>query len=93
VQDWIVVRKAKSAGAITQTVIAALTREAVKAGISVEDAVRFCAEAGWQGFRADWYERRISTSAAGSAPGNKQQALENRNRATAESWLSKEKFI
>lgn len=55
VSEWKAVRKEKRAGPISQTVIDALYREAGKAGITPEDAVRHCVERGWQGFKADWY--------------------------------------
>lgn len=51
--DWLEVRKGKRAK-LTQTAIDALCREAAKAGISVAEAVRICAERGWQGFNASW---------------------------------------
>ena len=54
ISEWNAVRKAKRAGPISQTVIDALYREAGKAGITPEDAVRHCVERGWQGFQADW---------------------------------------
>lgn len=56
--DWLAVRKAKRAGPVTATVLAAMRREAARAGISTEAAVRTCAERGWQGFRADWMQQR-----------------------------------
>ena len=52
--DWLEVRKLKRA-ALTQTVINLLVNESAKAGISINDAVRVCAENSWQGFKADWY--------------------------------------
>lgn len=52
--DWLEVRRLKRA-ALTQTVINLLINESAKAGISVNDAVRICAENSWQGFKADWY--------------------------------------
>ena len=67
--EWKQVRKAKRAGPISQTVIDALHREAGKAGITVEQAVRCCVERGWQGFKADWY-----TNAAGHSAGQQQTA-------------------
>jgi hypothetical protein len=51
--DWLAVRKAKRA-ANTQTALDGLVREAGKAGISVDDAVRICGERGWQGFDSTW---------------------------------------
>ena len=53
-QDWLEVRKVKRA-ALTQTAINLLIKEALIAKISVNDAVRICAENSWQGFKAEWY--------------------------------------
>lgn len=53
-KDWMAVRKQKRAPAPTDTVIAAMQREARKANITVAAAVQICAERGWQGFKADW---------------------------------------
>lgn len=58
--DYLEVRKSKRAGKITPTVIAALEREAGRAGIEVADAVKACCEFGWQGFNAGWYAERVS---------------------------------
>ena len=51
--DWITLRKAKKA-AITETAIAGIQREAEKAGMSLEAALRTCCERGWSGFKAEW---------------------------------------
>jgi hypothetical protein len=67
VADWIAVRKAKRAGPLTETVITGLGREADKAGISVEQAVRHCCEAGWAGFKAEWFSARASQRRAAPA--------------------------
>lgn len=57
--DQIVVRdfkamRLKKRAAITQTAINGIRREAEKAGISLEDALRICCERDWRGFKADW---------------------------------------
>lgn len=68
VADWLVVRKAKRAGALTATAIEAVQREAAKAGITPHEAIRCCCEAAWITFRADWYAARTGGSRApGSA--------------------------
>ncbi len=64
--DWKAVRKDKRAGPITETVIEALEREAGKAGLTVADAVRYCCEAGWQGFNAGFHAKREGGSPASS---------------------------
>lgn len=60
IADWMPVRKAKRAGPITQTVIDILVREAEKAGLTTEEAVRYCCGAGWQNFNAGHYANRES---------------------------------
>lgn len=55
VTEWKGVRKARRAGPISQTVIDAIHREAGKAGITAEEAIRYSVERGWQGFKADWF--------------------------------------
>jgi hypothetical protein len=66
--DYLEVRKGKRAGKITPTVIAALEREAGKAGIDVADAVKACCEFGWQGFNAGWYAERVAKGGGGADP-------------------------
>lgn len=39
---------------ITDTVMAGIQREADKAGVTLEDALRTCCERGWRGFKAAW---------------------------------------
>ncbi len=52
-RDWLIVRKTKKAP-LTETAIDDLTREALKAGISVSDAVTICAQRNWQSFKSEW---------------------------------------
>lgn len=59
--DWLAVRKDKKAGTLTETAVRGLLREAAKAGITPEEAVRFCCEANWVGFNAGWYTDRVGT--------------------------------
>ncbi len=51
--DFLQIRKAKRSP-LTQTALDGLKREASKAGITLEDALRVCITRGWQGFNADW---------------------------------------
>ncbi len=67
--DWLQVRKDKRAGPLTATVIEGLTREAKKAGLTVESAVRYCCEAGWQGFNAGFHAKREGVTTPRSTPG------------------------
>lgn len=51
ISDWKISRgKAK----ITQTVVDGFKREAGKAGIDLDEAVRVSIERGWRGFKAEW---------------------------------------
>lgn len=58
--DWMVARKRIP---VTGSVIAALEREADKAGLTVAEAVIFCAESSWRGFNAGWYAERMKAPA------------------------------
>lgn len=51
--DWITLRKQKKA-AITETALAGIEREAEKAGMSLQDALKVCCERGWASFKAQW---------------------------------------
>lgn len=58
--DFLKLRKAKKAP-LTETAIDGIKREAAKARITLEDALRTCIERGWQGFNADWYANQPAT--------------------------------
>lgn len=51
--DFIAIRKAKNAP-LTQTALDGILREANKAGLTLENALRICIERNWQGFSASW---------------------------------------
>lgn len=53
IRDFKVLRKTKKA-AITPTAIRGIQREAAKANLSLEAAMRMCCERGWAGFKAEW---------------------------------------
>lgn len=53
VEDWVRVRRTKRAP-VTETAVNAIRREAEKAGLTIEQAIRMCVEKNWQSFRADW---------------------------------------
>jgi len=61
-QSFLIVRATKKA-AVTDLAILGLRREAVKAGISLEQAITVCCERGWAGFKAEWYVRDQSKPA------------------------------
>lgn len=52
-RDWITHRKAKRAPP-TQTAIDGINREAEKAGLSLQAALKISCQRGWQGFEAGW---------------------------------------
>ena len=54
--DFVTLRKSKKAP-ITSTVMAAIEREALLLGWSLERAVTVMIERNWQGFKADWVKR------------------------------------
>jgi len=56
--DFLILRKSKKAP-VTMTVLNSISREARIAGISLQEALQTCCEAGWQGFQAVWYENRV----------------------------------
>ena len=76
--DWLAVRKAKRAP-LTATALAGVQREAAKAGITLAEALRCCVEAGWQGFRAEWFAR-LNAPAAPPRPGHASPAESFRER-------------
>lgn len=78
-QDYMQVRKAKKAGELTKTAIAGLDREAVKAGLTREQAVRACAEFGWQGFNAGWYAQRMGQTTAKPPKESRHTGFDQRN--------------
>ena len=41
---------------ITATAMKGIQREADKAGLSLQDALRICCENSWRGFKAEWFE-------------------------------------
>ena len=52
-EDWQAFRKQRKAG-VTGTVIDGIRAEALKAGISLQDALAMCCQRGWTGFKAEW---------------------------------------
>lgn len=55
-EEYMQVRKVKRA-TNTLTAYRGLEREAKKAGICLNDAIRICVERSWQGFKAEWYKK------------------------------------
>jgi hypothetical protein len=88
--DYRAVRKAKKAGPITNTVIAGLRREAAKAGVTLAEAIATCCEAGWQGFRADWYANRMRQQSGGSSQNPRSGPLSDADREAANKIATEE---
>lgn len=51
--DWLALRKAKKA-AVTTTAVDGVRSEAIKAGLSLQEALETCCRQGWAGFKAAW---------------------------------------
>lgn len=82
--DWIKLRKSKRAE-VTATAIDGIVREAEKAGLSLDAALRECCSRGWAGFKADWMRSRDSPTGRVINP-----SLEERNKAVAAAWVPPE---
>ena len=90
-KDWLQTRKEKRAGSLTQTVLAALQREAEKAGLTVAQAVQVAAERNWARFMA----RYLQNEAQGFSGSLKSQNRINqipKHGADAKSGLAKDIF-
>lgn len=75
--DWLQVRKGKRA-AVTNTALDGWRREAQKANLSLEAALRIACERGWQSFKAEW----LVDGRKSDKP-----AIEQRNREHGKEWL------
>ena len=53
-RDFLAARKTK----FTETALAGFQREAAKARITIEQALATATERGWQGFKADWVDKK-----------------------------------
>jgi hypothetical protein len=68
-RDWIAARKAKRLP-LTETAAKGFRHAAEKAGMTVAEAVQFCAERGWAGLHADFAKPRAGPTAKPSAAAN-----------------------
>ena len=82
--DWIKLRKTKKAE-VTKTAIDGIASEALKAGLSLDGALRECCSRGWAGFKADWMLRD-----GASARGSPAASIESRNKANTAGWVPPE---
>lgn len=72
--DFLELRKAKRAP-ISNTALAAIEREADKAGWSLNDALAECAARGWQGFKADWVKETTNGKTTGTSYPDRRSSL------------------
>ncbi len=69
--DYLVIRKSKKVGPLTETALQGIQREAETAGLPVAEAIRVCCEHGWAGFKATWYANALgNTPQHRAGPGN-----------------------
>jgi uncharacterized protein YdaU (DUF1376 family) len=66
-RDFNAIRKAKRTP-LTLTAIEGIEREAGKAGLTLEQALRECCARGWQGFKADWLTRDGKAAPTATVP-------------------------
>lgn len=84
ITDFMQLRKTKKAP-LTQRAIEGIRNEAMKAGISLENALIECCTRGWAGFKAEWY-KQSQVPAARASP-NKADALLRNNRESVKDWV------
>lgn len=77
--EWFRVRKKKRAVPLSPLAWSGFKAEAKKAGWTLDDAVRKCAQRNWVSFEADWVK-------AQGPPANKQIAVETENQRIARQW-------
>ena len=69
-----------------------IEKEAIKAGIGLEEALNVCCQRNWVGLRAEWLNES-KTAQKGYVHVNKQEALEASNRSVVERLLKKEGLL
>lgn len=89
--DYIAIRLAKNAP-LTATAMEGLKREAAKAGMTLEQAITYSTEQGWQGFKAEWLLNKVFGSGGGnqSKPQNRINDLPKHTQGGA--FLAKDIF-
>ena len=78
-QDFQKLRKTKKAP-VTATAIEGIRREALKAGMGLNDALALCCQRGWTGFKADWASVGLGPMMTVSRPDTPDPALEKLER-------------
>ena len=86
--DWLILRKAKRLP-LTPTAWDDTVAEGQKAGLSPAQTVAKAVANNWAGFKASWPDPGGHAIRSGpAAPVNRQQAIEERNRAVGLAWLA-----
>lgn len=65
----------KKRAPLTPTALAGIEAEAVKAGLSLTEALTTCCKRGWQGFEADWIKGKHNDTSSVEAMREKAQAV------------------
>jgi hypothetical protein len=89
--DWLALRKAKRAP-VTETTVGSARAEAEKAGLSFEAFLRVWCARGSQGLQADWLKPH-ERGGTPVIPVNRQEAIEQRNRAVGDRWLAEQEDV
>lgn len=89
--DYVAIRVAKNAP-LTATAMEGLKREAAKAGMTLEQAITYSTEQGWQGFKAEWLLNKVFGGGGGnqSKPQNRINDLPKHTQGGA--FLAKDIF-
>ena len=83
-KDFQQIHKAKKSP-ITETALDGIRREAAKAGLTLEQAIKTCCERGWQGFRADWMtDKNAKPNPATTTPLNPASIFQPERKLTPE---------
>jgi hypothetical protein len=77
-RDWTACRRKP----VTESVLVRIRREAAKAGITADEAIRTAAERQWEGFQAEWLnsDRQLTTERKPSQPKTFTQIREERTK-------------
>ncbi len=83
--SFLTVRKSKKA-AVTDLAILGIRREAVKAGIELEQALTICCERGWAGFKAEWMQGQQAKQAESFYERDQRLKRERWEEMTGRKW-------
>lgn len=84
--EWVAHRKAKKAK-LTPLAWQGFKDESAKAGWALEDSVKKAIHRNWTSCQAEWLRTEFAQQ---GAPPNRQEALEERNRAIGAQWLAEQ---